>query len=395
MASDDPLSPDRLAALDVHLTGLVEEGPLPHVQFLAARDGEVLHRFGAGIARADDTPLEEDALYRIASMTKPVTAVLAMMLVEEGRLSLDDPVARYLPELADLEVYEDGRVPPFGTRSSTHQPHILDLFRHTAGFTYGIQQQSVLDQEYWKAGLYNYKARVTREGMLAALAGLPLAHDPGSRFTYSVSTDLLGIIVERICDQSLSELFKNRIFEPLGMGDSFFEVPPEKQARLTDSWAMLPRVGRRLYDPAEGSLWTRPPSFESGGGGLVSSAADYHRFCRMLLNGGTLDGERLLKPETVALMTRNHLPGGATLAEMANGMFRGAEYRHTGCGLGFAVTLEGDDNATPAGALQWPGFFSTWFSVVPSERLILIFMTQLIPASEQSFAPAVHRILFG
>jgi len=387
--------PFRFDHVDAHLRGLIDQGPVPHVQFLAARDGEVLYHFCVGAARADGRPLRRDALYRIASMTKAVTAVAFMMLVEEGRVALDDPVARYLPELADLAVYAGGEVLPFATRPAARQPRIIDLLRHTAGLTYGLQQHSPVDTCYWAAGLHNFKAVVTEAGMLRDLAALPLVDDPGTAFTYSIATDLLGIITARLANRSLGEVFAERIFGPLGMADSFFRVPPGKIERLTDSWAMHPILGRRIYDAAEDSLWARPQSFESGGGGLVSSIADYHRFCRMLLGQGALDGAGLLRPETVALMTRNHLPDGGSIGALSRSLFSGPAHLHTGHGLGLAVTLPGGNGVPPAGEFHWSGQFSTWFSVVPDARLILIFMTQLIPAPEYSYKPDVLQLLFA
>ena len=394
MPESPPLSRDRLDRVEAYLSGLVEAGAIPHVQFLAARDGEPLLQLCAGSARADGRALRRDALYRIASMTKAVTAVALMMLVEEGRVALDDPVARFLPELADLRVHAGGEAPPFATRPAARQPLIVDLLRHTAGLSYGLQRHSPVDQCYQAAGLHDYKAGVTEAGMLRELAALPLVDDPGTAFTYSIATDLLGIIIKRVTDSSLAAVFADRIFGPLGMKDSFFEVPPAKLHRLTDSWAMHPRLGQRLYDRAEDSLWSRPPSFESGGGGLVSSVADYHRFCRMLLGQGAVEGVRLLRPDTIALMTSNHLPGGGSIGALSRGLFAGPEHRNTGHGLGLAVTLPGGDGVPPAGAFHWSGFFSNWFAVVPSERLILILMTQLIPAEPRNSAPEVQRLLF-
>lgn len=396
MPASDVLSPTRFVRLEAHLHGLVESGTLPHVQFLAARDGDALFTFGAGAAREDGRPLPGDAIYRIASMTKAVTAAACLMLVEEGQIALDDPVARHLPELADLAVHVSGTVPPFVTRPATRQPRIIDLLRHTAGFTYGIQTHSPVDQHYWMAGIHNYRARITREGMIEALRALPLVDDPGTRFTYSIATDLLGLILERVLGRSLGDIFEERIFGPLGMVDTGFQVPADKIGRFVDAWAEHPRRGRYLYDPAEAGIWSRPPSFESGGGGLVSTVADYHRFCRMLLGQGALEGARLLKTETVAMMTRNQLPGGASISALSRSLFSGAGHAHVGQGLGLAVTLPGGSGAPPAGEVHWSGLFSTFYSIIPSERLILIFMSQIIrDAGEESLSPEVQRILFA
>lgn len=393
MTDDAPLSPQRLDAVEAHVRALVEAGTLPHAQFLAARDGEVLHAFHCGAAREDGRPLRLDALYRIASMTKAVTAVSFLMLVEEGLVSLDDPIARVLPELADLGVYVDGTVPPFETRPALRQPVMRDLLTHTAGFTYGFMQPTPLDQAYWQDGIYNFRATLRREALLEALAALPLLHDPGSHFTYSVATDLLGLIVERLRDRPLGDVFAERITGPLGMVDTGFVLRPEQRERLADAWAVHPRRGRYLYDSAEESLWARPDRFPSGGGGLLSTMADYHRFCRMLLGRGELDGVRLLVPETVEAMTRNHLPGGASMGTMAEGVFAGDAYAKVGHGLGIGVTLPGGARPWPAGGFYWSGLFSGWYSVRPTDRLILVFMTQIIPAAETGLAAQLHRML--
>ncbi|MET0364107.1 MAG: serine hydrolase domain-containing protein [Sphingobium sp.] len=395
MTATPPLSPQRFEAVEAHIRHLVETGAFPHAQFLAARDGDVLHAFHMGQARADGRALRTDALYRIASMTKAVTAVAFLMLVEAGRVGLDDPIASVLPELADLPVYAAGRFPPFQTRPAARQPVMRDLLTHTAGFTYGFQQHSPVDQAYWTAGIDNFKASITREGVLAALAGLPLLHDPGAHFTYSVATDLLGLIVERLADRALDELLADRIFAPLGMTDTGFALRPEQQERLTDAWAMHPRQGRYLYDSAEGGLWSNPARFPSGGGGLLSTVADYHRFCRMLLGRGMLDGEHLLKAETVEAMTRNHLPGGGSIGALSVSKFAGKAFENTGHGLGIAVTLPGAMRPWPAGVFHWSGLFSTWYSVEPSSGLILIFMSQLIPLVEDGLAVDVDRMLLG
>ncbi|MCE7797801.1 beta-lactamase family protein [Sphingobium sufflavum] len=395
MTTTPPLSPQRFERVEAHVRALVESGALPHAQWLAARDGEVLHRFTMGRARADGTPLREDAVFRIASMTKAVTAFLFLMLWEEGRVGLHDPLTSVLPELADLRVYDGGKFAPFATRAATRQPVMLDLLLHTAGFSHGFQQNHPVDQAYWTAGVDNFKAVKTADGIVAALAGLPLLHDPGTAFTYSIATDLIGIIIERLTGRPLDQLFAERIFRPLGMTDTGLVLRDDQADRFTDAWAEHPRRGHYVYDTALDGLWSRPLTFASGGGGLLSTTADYHRFCRMLLGEGALDGVRLLKPETMAMMVRNHLPDGQSIGAMAQGMFAGDSCRAIGQGLGIAVTLPGGQGARPAGEMHWTGLFSTFYSVVPSERLILIFMTQLLPLKQDDLPDALYRILMG
>ena len=394
MVSTSPLSSQRFDAVEAHVRRRVEAGILPHAQFLAARDAETLHAFYLGQARADGRALRPDALYRIASMTKAVTAVAFMMLVEAGRISLDDPVAAVLPELADLEVYVAGSKPPFMTRPAARQPVMRDLLCHTAGFTYSFQQQTPVDHQYWKDEIDNFKAPITRAEMLAALAALPLLHDPGAHFTYSVATDILGLVVERLTDMPLDRLFAERIFAPLDMVDTGFALRPEQQARMTDAWVDHPRRGREVYDTAVEGLWTDPQRFPGGGGGLLSTMADYHRFCRMLLGRGALEGVRLLRAETVETMTRNHLPGGKSIGASSISKFRGRAFAATGQGLGVAVGLPGAIEPWPAGSFNWSGLFSTWFSIAPEPGLILILMTQLLPLADDPLPAEVHRLLF-
>lgn len=394
MSSADPLSTDRLNRLHAHIAGLVERGELPHAHLLIERRGVVEFDLCLGAARADGTPLRTDAIYRIASMTKAVTAVAAMMLVEEGRLALGDPVARYLPELADLAVYAGGEAPPFATVPAVRQPTILDLLRHTAGFSYALQFGSPLDAAYWEAGLYNFKAPPSREAMIASLAALPLAVQPGEMFLYSVATDVLGLVIERIEDRTLGDVLSRRVLAPLGMEDTGFMVPASALSRLTDAWADSAKHGRFVYDAADDSLWSAPPPIEAGGAGLASTTADYLRFCRLFLGGGAVESTRLLASSTVEEMARNQLPGGSNLSA-GRGLFTGPGFRRVGHGLGLAVMLPGKSGAPPAGELHWGGVFSTAFSIIPSHGMSILFMTQLIPVEERTDMQTVHRMLFA
>lgn len=394
MASHDPLTPDRIDRIQGYLEGIVERGEVPHAQIVIERGGGVEFELCVGAARADGTPLQDDAIYRIASMTKAVTAVAAMMLVEEGRLSLSDPVARHLPELADLAVYAGGDAAPFATEVAIRQPTVLDLFRHTAGFSYALQFRSALDAAYWEAGLYNFKAPPSRPAMLASLAALPLAVQPGETFLYSVATDVLGLVIERIEGRALGDVLRSRIFAPLGMDDTGFIVPATASHRLTDAWADSEKHGRFVYDDAKSSLWSVPQPIEAGGAGLASTAADYLRFCRLFLRQGAVEGKRMLTSSTVAEMAQNQLPGGSNLGA-GQGLFTGPAYRRMGHGLGLAVVLAGGSGAPPAGTLHWGGVFSTWFSVIPSMDMSIVFMTQIIPAEERTDLRTVHRMLFA
>ncbi|EPR14552.1 beta-lactamase [Sphingobium indicum IP26] len=359
----------KLQALaDILHDRYVAPGKLPHMHLLVSRDEQPIMSVHSGIARATGEPLAEDALYRIASMTKPVTSVAFMMLVEQGLVALDDPVTNILPEFADLAVGADGS-------GRMRRPMLMiDLLRHTSGLTYGLQRQTAIDARYRDLGLDEFQQKRGSDEFIAALAALPLEFSPGERWNYSVSTDVLGVVVERLAGLDLERCFRERIFDPLGMPDTFFELPDDRMERMTDAWQWAPDGTLSLYDRGARSGWRRPLRLRSGGGGLISSVADYHRFARMLLRGGELDGARLLKPETVAAMHANHLPGGADLSSLSSSMFSEADYAGVGFGLGFATDLRTRE-------YYWGGVFSTFFFIDPAERLIGIFMTQHFPSS--------------
>ncbi|EQB16209.1 serine hydrolase domain-containing protein [Sphingobium lactosutens] len=360
---------DRLDALVTFLDQhYVQSGKLPHMQFFLSRDEAPLLSVTRGAAREDGTPLHPDALYRIASMTKPVTSVAFMMLVEQGLVALDTPVTDVIPEFADLRVG--------GARESrpARPMQMIDLLRHTSGLTYGLQRQTAIDARYREMGLDEFQQKRSSDQFIADLASLPLEFSPGERWNYSVSTDVLGVVIERLTGTDLQSHFERAIFTPLGMTDTGFVLPADRAARMTDAWRLEESGLRVPADLGARSNWRRSGCFFSGGGGLVSSVADYHRFARMLLRGGELDGQRLLSEETVASMRTNQLPGGSDLAGMSSAMFSEADYQGVGFGLGFAMGLE-------KGEYYWGGVFSTYFWIDPVERLIGIFMTQLLPSS--------------
>ncbi|MFC4593549.1 serine hydrolase domain-containing protein [Sphingobium tyrosinilyticum] len=364
-AGMDPVRLDALACA-LH-ADYVATGKLPHLQLLVSRDEHVLLSHVSGVGRATQEPLVDDSLFRIASMTKPVTSAAFMMLVEQGLVALDDPVTHVLPEFSKLRVGTDGR--------PLRQPmRMIDLLRHTSGLTYGLQRQTSIDARYRELGLDEFQQKRSADEFIEALAGLPLEFSPGERWNYSVSTDVLGVVVERLSGLPLDAFLSQRIFGPLGMMDTFFELPEEKVERMTDAW-QLDQDGRlSLYDRGARSGWRRKLRFHSGGGGLISTAADYNRFARMLLRGGELDGVRLLKPATVASMRANHLPGGGDLARHSSSMFSEADYAGVGFGLGFATDLK-------TAEYFWGGVFSTFFFIDPRESIIGLLLTQHLPSS--------------
>ncbi len=391
---------DRLARLDRFIAErYLQPALLPHAQLLVARDGIPVHFSTQGTARADcDVPLREDAIFRIASMTKPITSVAFMMLVEEGRAALDTPVADVIPEFAEISVYEGGGGDsPFRTRTPERPMLMLDLLRHTSGLTYDFQQRTPVDAAYRALKLDLLRPTFTLDQLAAKLGALPLEFSPGEAWNYSVSTDMVGLAVERVSGISFAHFLESRIFAPLGMADTGFHVPAEKLDRFTDAWTLDPKKGRVLFDRAEDSLWGKPPILAGGGGGLVSTLADYHRFCRMLLGSGALEGTRILGRKTLDLMTRNHLPGGTDLQTLSRSLFSEAIYAGQGFGLGFAVNLDPAKSMVTgsAGEFYWGGIFSTYFFIDPVERVSMIFMTQLMPSSSYPIRRQLKAMVYG
>ena len=382
-ASDKPeavgLSAERLQRINQLIERKIGEDRLVGAITLVARRGKVAHLAVAGKADVEaDKPLKADAIFRIYSMTKPVTTVAAMMLYEEGKYQLDDPVAMYLPEFKDVQVYGEG-----GAFVKPKSPmSIRQLMAHTAGLTYGFFGNTEVDKQYRAANLFS--GDLTLAEFTKKLSALPLLFHPGEQWNYGVNTDVLGRLVEVWSGLTLDEFLRQRIFKPLGMNDTGFDVPAAKLERFTTNyqWGMNPlavgeATGKRIVgDHPSKSQYARPAKFFSGGGGLVSTAQDYLRFCQMLLNGGALDGARLLSPKSVQLMTSNHtkharMPAGGVA------LGRGSAF-----GLGFQVITDPADNQRigSAGAFDWAGAASTSFFIDPQEELIGILMTQKMAA---------------
>lgn len=388
MHVDDPITlgfdPARLARIDAFVKArYLDSGKLPHAQLLLARDGRIAHFSHQGAARQGGAPVDETTLFRIASMTKPITSLAFMLLLEEGLVALDTPVHHVLPELKGVGVYAGGgNGEPFATTPTAQPMRMVDLLRHTAGLTYGFQERTPVDAAYRAERIESWHGNLTLDQFVTTLGTLPLEFSPGEAWTYSVATDVLGAVVERLSGMTLDRFFAERIFAPLGMHDTFFQVPKEKVHRLADCWTMKEGKGRVLYDRGEASAWSRFPRLVSGGGGLVSTALDYHRFNTLMLNGGELDGVRLVSPKTVQLMTINHLPGGRDLASLSRGLFSETTNAGVGFGLGFAINLDVAKTMIPGsfGEFYWGGMFSTAFFVDPVERLSMVFMTQFSPS---------------
>ena len=372
---------ERLARIDRFLAErYVEPGLLPCALLLVARKGELVHKCVLGHASlAKNKRLEEDTIFRIYSMTKPVTSIALMMLVEEGRISLDDPVARWIPSWRELTVYRAGQPGAFAARPVDAPMRVIDLMRHTSGLTYGFQNRTNVDAAYRSLRLDAFEAE-SLAALVEGLARVPLEFSPGTSWNYGVSTDVVGHLVSLASGLPFDEFVRTRILVPLGMHDTDFHVPEAKVARFADCYV---RSAAGTLAPAAGDFLT-PPRAPSGGGGLVGTAADYLRFCEMLRRGGELGGVRLVGPKTLALMRMNHLPGGKEIADLAPpGMFSEAAYQGLGFGLGFAMVTDPARYGVAAspGEFSWGGLASTAFWVDPVEDVCVVFMTQLMPSS--------------
>jgi CubicO group peptidase (beta-lactamase class C family) len=398
-ATDKPeavgMSSERLQRINQLIERKIKEEKIVGAVTLVARRGKVVHLATAGQSDLEaNKPLKSDAIFRIYSMTKPITTVAAMMLYEEGKFQIDDPVAMYLPEFKDVMVYGEG-----GALVKPKSPMtIRHLMSHTSGLTYGFFGNTPVDQQYRAANLMS--GDTTLSEFTVKLAKLPLLFHPGEQWNYGVNTDVLGRLVEVWSGLALDEFMRQRIFKPLGMNDTGFDVPAAKIERFTTNyqWGTNPLAlgevtGKRtVSDHPSKSRYASPAKFFSGGGGLVSTAQDYLRFCQMLLNGGVLDGVRLLSPKTVQLMTSDHTKqarvpqGGVTLG-------RGAAF-----GLGFQVITDTAENQRigSVGTFDWAGAASTSFFIDPQEQIIGIMMTQKMPTDFRlmvEFRTAVYQAI--
>jgi len=397
---DVGLSSERLARIDDHLKKrYLDPGKIAGALTLVWRRGQLAWLSPVGLMdRERGRAMSADVLFRIYSMTKPITSVALMQLHEHGHFQLSDPVHRFIPAFRDLRVYEAGSFPNYLTRPCERPMTVQDLLRHTSGLTYGFMHRTNVDHGYRKLGIGDTgRFDGTLSEMCQQLARLPLEFSPGEAWNYSVSTDVCGHLIEQISGEPLDEYLRRQVFEPLGMEDTGFHVPAEKADRLAACYERGPGKELRLQDDPQTSPFREKPSFFSGGGGLVSSAADYLRFCRMLEAGGELDRQRILGRKTLELMTRNHLGGGRDLSEMALGPFGETPYAGVGFGLGFSVQLDCAAGGVVGseGEFAWGGAASTVFWVDPSEDLIVIFLTQFMPSRTFNFRGQLKSIVYG
>ena len=371
------LNPAGLAQIAPALQNVVDSGDLAGAVTLLWRNGAIAQLDTVGWRDVEARqPMTRDTIFRIASMTKPITSVAAMMLIEEGRLGLHEPIARWAPEFGSMRVLRDPAGPLDDTYPAARAITIDDLLTHRAGLAYGFTSVGPIAAAYEQA--LNHApasgAALTTNKWMKALGALPLSYPPGDRFHYSHATDALGVIVGRAAGTTLRDFLMTRIFTPLGMVDTDFWVPPAKRARAAVVYRMDTTAD--ALQPVPFPVHDTPPEFCSGGGGLVSTADDYLRFALMLLNGGEHDGVRLLQPQTVALMSRNHL----TDAQRAIPFMGIPFWAGQGFGLGLSVITDPEKQAWMgtgrAGAFGWPGAFGTWWQADPQENMVLLYLVQ-------------------
>jgi CubicO group peptidase (beta-lactamase class C family) len=388
------LSSERLRRLTGALQRLIDDRRMAGSVTLIARGGKVVHFEALGLADVEaGVPMRRDTIVRIASFSKAVTSVAAMLLVEEGRLQLTDPVSKYLPAFAKTTVVEEAApgapaASPPRTVPAKRAITIRDLLTHTSGIPYGGAEQ--VEAPYTAAGLSHWylgNSDVAMEALVERLAGLPFLAQPGEKFVYGLSTDVLGVVVEKVSGQTLDAFFRARIFDPLGMRDTSFFLSPEKRGRLATLYEIGEDGKLQRAAPGAGNAQTAfvdgPRKCFSGGAGLLSTAGDYARFLAMLLGGGQLDGTRLLSPKTVQLMTANHV--GALFAEGRRGF-----------GLGFGINEDVGRSGYfgTAGEFHWGSGFQGVYLVDPAEQLIAIYLAQLFPAGDADFRPRFSALVY-
>lgn len=389
-------SPERLNRITQHLgRNYVEPGKITGCQTLVARHGHVAYFDSQGWADLERRkPVADDTIFRIYSMTKPITSIALMQLFEQGHFQLNDRIDRVIPEWKGMRVYVSGEGESMETREPSQPMTFRHILSHTAGLSYGAGRHPV-DRMYQSLGVSRAPGE-TLDSFIEKLAGVPLHYTPGTRWMYSLATDVCGYLVQAISGQRFDQYLQEHIFDPLGMVDTAFQVAPEKAHRLAANYERQLNKKLKLIDDPETSSYLKEPTFFSGGGGLTGTTADYFRFTEMLRRGGELDGARIIGKRTLDLMTRNHLAGGADLTTMAIGAFSETAYEGVGFGLGFAMTLdEVQSGSIAAGDYYWGGAASTIFWVDPKEDLVVIFMTQLMPSATFNFRGQLKNIIYS
>jgi CubicO group peptidase (beta-lactamase class C family) len=397
------LDATRLERITEHLErNYIGPGKITGCQVSVARHGHLAYFKSFGLMdRERNKPTTDDTIYRIYSMTKPITSVALMTLYERGFFQLNDPVSRYVPSWKDHRVWAPGEGEVMRTEPAHRPISFRDVLSHTSGLTYGgglpgVGIQHPVDKIYRDLKVRSVGGADTMQEFMDKLGQVPLRYQPGTAWMYSLATDVCGALVEIISGKPFAEYLQEVIFEPLGMKDTSFFVAPEKQDRFAANYQRNAAKQLELCDDPATSDFTREPGFKSGGGGLTGTSADYLRFCEMLRRGGELDGHRVLGPRTIALMHMNHLPGGKQLTDLALGGFSETAYDGVGFGLGFASTMgEVEAGGLGAGDYYWGGAASTIFWIDPKEDLSVVFMTQLMPSGTFNFRGQLKSIVYS
>ena len=368
----------------------VKDGKYVGTMTLVSRKGEVAYLDSLGFMdRENEKPMQENSIFRIYSMSKAITSIAIMQLYEKSKFRLDDPVHWYIPSWKNLRVYQSGVYPNFLTSRPERHMTIRDLLTHMSGLTYDFMYKSNVDAAYRKTKV---QQAGSLEEFVEILSTLPLEFSPGDKWNYSVSTDVLGYLVEVISGMKLEEYFKANIFEPLEMVDTSFSCPEEKLDRLASLYEHIPDNEPRLLE-----IPFLNTKMASGGGGLFSTMSDYHNFCSMLLHQGEFNGKRLIGRKTLELMTVNHLPNNQDLTEMSESAFSETPYAGVGFGLGFSVMLDPAKSQTTSdiGEYGWGGAASTVFMINPKEEMFIIFLTQLLPSSTYQVRRELRSIVYS
>lgn len=390
------LSASRLERITEHMNrNYMDAGKLSGCQILVSRHGHPAYFKSFGKMDIErDKAMSDDAIFRIYSMSKPITSVALMQLYEKGYFQLNDPVSRIIPGWKDHRVYVSGEGEGMETKEPARPMTFRHVLSHSGGLTYGNSEHPV-DDVYKNLKVGRRKGETLRT-FIDKLAHVPLRYEPGQAWMYSLSTDVCGFLVEAISGQPFDEYLQENIFDPLGMNDTSFSVDESKISRFTSNYQRNPDKTLRLIDDAKESTYLEKPSFFSGGGGLTSTTADYYQFCEMLRRGGVLKGQRLLGPRTLQLMTKNHLAQGKDLTQLAIGGFSETANEGVGFGLGFAMTLgEVETGGLGSGDYYWGGAASTIFWVDPVEDLVVIFMTQLMPSGTFNFRGQLKNLVYS
>ena len=390
--------PERLCFIDEHLQrnyldtdryigtlmGIYRRGELGYVSSMGLMDREGKRR------------MNRDTIFRIYSMTKPITSVALMTLYEKGLFQLDDPVSEYIPSFRKFQVYQEGMLGNFKTSSLEREMTIRDLLTHQSGLTYGFMERTNVDHAYRELGIEKESQENLKE-FVELLTSIPLEFSPGTAWNYSVSTDVCGHLIEVISGKTLDEFFQREIFEPLGMVDTGFYVSADKKSRLASCYEYNESEPPKLVDDAVTGTYLHRPNVLSGGGGLVSTLDDYMSFCKMILNGGDAVDNRIISRKTLDLMSSNHLVNGGDLRSCAYGRWSETSYTGVGFGLGFSVLLDPGASQVSGsiGELAWGGAASTAFWIDPVEDLAVVFLTQLLPSSQFNVRRELRSLVYS